>query len=103
MDFTPFIIPISSGVVIALVTQSVAYYYSKKSLEAQRENSLKIARMQLYHEETKEALVRLDELLKKSYKTFPDFKKTVNEFLDGSAGIFLPKKLRLDLKKKSMT
>ena len=82
MDYSPFIIPIASGILIAVVTQSIAFYYSKKSLEAQRENSLKIVRMQLYHEEKKEALLKLDELLKKNYKTFYDFKNAVNDFLD---------------------
>lgn len=100
MDYTTFIIPITTGVIVAIVTQSIAHYYSKKSIEAQRENSLQITRMQLYHEEKKEAVIKLDELLKKPYKTFYEFRRAVNDFLDGALGLFLDKQLREILRKE---
>lgn len=56
--------------------------------------------MQLYYIEKKEALLKLDELLKKKYKTFPDFKNVVEIYLDGPEGIFLPEKLRNYLEKQ---
>ncbi len=99
-EYGPYILPIISGIAIAIVTQVVAHYFSKKSLEAQRENSLKITRMQLYHEDRKEALVKLDELLKKTYGTFPQFRDAISSFLDGSIGLFLPAGLRNELRKE---
>jgi hypothetical protein len=99
-EYNPYVFPLISGVVIAIVTQIVAHYFSEKSLKAQQENSLKIVRMQLYHEDRKDALVNLDELLKSSYKTFPVFRNTILAFLDGSKGLFLPEKLREELKKE---
>lgn len=36
--------------------------------------------MQLYHEDRKDAIVKLDELIKKSYRTYPQFRDTVNAF-----------------------
>ena len=56
--------------------------------------------MQLFHEDRKKALVELDGLLKKSYKSFRDFRNSVESFLDGSSGIFIPIKLRKELKKE---
>lgn len=99
-EYNPYVFPLISGVVIAIVTQIVAHYFSEKSLKAQQENSLKIVRMQLYHEDRKDALVKLDDLLKSGYKTFPDFRNTVLAFLDGSKGLFLPQRLREELKKE---
>lgn len=100
VDYSLYIFPLISGVVIAIVTQIVAHYFSEKSLKAQRELSLRVARMQLYHEDRKDALVKLDELLKQGYKTFPDFRNAITAFLDGSIGLFLPEKLREELKKE---
>lgn len=97
-EYSSYILPLISGVTIAVVTQIIAHYFSKKSLEAQRENSLKIVRMQLYHEDRKDALVKLDELLKRNYDTYPQFRDAVKAFLDGSSGIFLPNRLRNELK-----
>ena len=54
--------------------------------------------MQLFHEDKKKALIELDELFKTSYKTFNDFKKAVITFLDGKQGLFLPRKLRKELR-----
>jgi len=79
-EYSPYILPLISGVVIAIVTQIIAHYFSEKSLKAQQENALKIARMQLYHEDRKDALVKLDELLKTSYKTFSDFRIAITSF-----------------------
>ena len=99
-EYSPYIFPLISGVAIAIVTQIVAHYFSEKSLKAQRELGLRIARMQLHHEDRKDALVKLDELLKQGYKSFRDFRNTVTVFLDGSTGLFLPEKLREELKKE---
>ncbi|MGB8780913.1 MAG: hypothetical protein WCD81_09745 [Candidatus Bathyarchaeia archaeon] len=99
-DYSLYIFPLISGVVIAIVTQIIAHYFSEKSLKTQRELSLTITRMQLYHEDRKDALVKLDELLKQGYKSFPDFRNAVTVFLDGSTGLFLPEKLREELKKE---
>jgi hypothetical protein len=99
-EYDVYIFPLLAGITIAVVTQIVSYLLSKKNLDAQREHSLKLARMQLYHEDRKEALVKLDELLKKTYKTYSEFRDAVNAFLDGSSAIFLNDKLRKDLKKE---
>jgi hypothetical protein len=96
----PLISALTSGVAIAIITQIVAHHYSEKSLKAQRELSLTVARMQLYHEDRKDALVKLDELLKQGYKSFREFRNTVTVFLDGSTGLFLPERLRDELKKE---
>jgi len=54
--------------------------------------------MQLYHEDRKKAVIELHELLKVSYKTFGDFKKAAMTFLDGKQALFLPTRLRSELK-----
>jgi len=100
LEYSEFILGLLSGVIIAIVTQIIAHYFSKKSLEVQQEHNLRIAKMQLYHEDRKDALIKLDELLKKGYETFSDFRNTINTFLNGSLGLFLPDKLREGLKKE---
>lgn len=96
----PIISAVVSGVVIALVTQIVAYRYAKKNLAEQSKNNLKVVRMQLFHADRKEAILRLDDLLKKEYKTYPDFEKALKEFLDGGSGLFLPEVLKQELKRE---
>ena len=98
MEYGDYALGIISGITIAIITQIIAHYFSKKSLEAQQEHSLRIAKMQLYHEDRKDALIKLDELLKKGYKNFSEFRNTIITFLDGSTGLFLPDKLRRELK-----
>jgi len=66
----------------------------------QQEHSERVAKMQLFHEDKKKALMELDETLKKSYKSFSDYKTGVESFLDGSSGIFLPEILCKELKKE---
>lgn len=100
MEYGEFALGLISGLIIAIITQIVAHYFSKKSLDAQQEHSLRIAKMQLYHEDRKNALIKLDELFKKGYKTFSEFRNTISTFLNGSLGLFLPDKLRGELKKE---
>lgn len=100
MEYSEYALGLISGLTIAIITQIIAHYFSKKSLEAQQEHSLRIVKMQLYHEDRKNALIKLDELLKKGYKTFSEFRNTITTFLDGSLGLFLPDKLREELKKE---
>jgi hypothetical protein len=99
-EYSAYIFPLISGVVIALVTQIVAHYFSEKSLKAQQANALQIARTQLYHEDRKDAVLKLDELIKKNYKTYPVFRNAVNTFLDSSSGLFLPVALKRELRKQ---
>ena len=103
MEYGEFALGLISGLIIAIITQIVAHYFSKKSLDAQQEHSLRIAKMQLYHEDRKNALIKLDELFKKCYKTFSEFRNTISTFLNGSLGLFLPDKLRGELKKEIKT
>lgn len=100
MEYGEYALGLVSGLIIAIITQIIAHYFSKKSLETQQEHNLRIAKMQLYHEDRKNALVKLDELLKKGYKTFSDFRNTLSTFLNGSLGLFLPDRLRENLKKE---
>ena len=88
------------GIASIVIAELIRDYFSKKSLKAQQEYGERILRRQLYHEDRKKALIELDELLRKRYKTFPEFKKSIESFLDGSSGIFVPDKLRKELKKK---
>ena len=85
---------------MVIVSQFIGHYFARKNLKAQQEHSERIAKLQLFHEDKKKALVELDGLLKKGYKTFPDFRQSIESFLDGSSGIFIPDKLRKELKKE---
>lgn len=103
-EYDVYILPIVTGavtgVIVAIVTQIIAHYFSKKTLAVQTEHSLKLARMQLYHQDRKEAIIKLDALLKAPYKSFRNFRDAVNSFLDGSTGLFLPKPLKKSLSKQ---
>lgn len=55
-------------------------------------------RIQSYHEDRKDAIVKLDELIKRNYRTYPQFRNAVNEFLDSSSGLFLPAILKTELR-----
>lgn len=111
MEINDFLLGLFSGGVLIIISQVIGHYFARRNLKAQQEHSEKVvkmqqehservAKMQLFHEDKKKALMELDEVLKKSYKTFPDFKKGVESFLDGSSGIFLPEKLCKELKKE---
>lgn len=100
LEYLEFILGWLLGVVSSIIAQVLGHYLSKRSLKIQQEHSEKMLRLQLYREEKKKALVELDELLKKRYKSFSDFKNAAYAFLDGSLAIFLPIKLREDLKKE---
>lgn len=100
LEYLEFALGLISGIVLAIISQIVGHYFSKRSLEAQQEHSLKVVRMQLFHEDRKKALIELDKLLKASYKSFRSFRNTVDSFLNGSTALFLPDKLRNELKKE---
>lgn len=95
-DFAPWIL----AIFVAVFTQLIAYYFSKKNLEAQLEHNSKTLKMQLFHEDRKKALIELNELLMKWYKTYPEFTRKIRYFLNGKSGIFLPEKLRKELEKE---
>lgn len=97
MEYLDFLLGLLSGVFLAIVTQIIGYYFAKKSQQEQSERILKI---QLFHEDIKKALIELDGVLKKGYKTFGEFSRSVESFLDGDLGIFIPTKLRNELKKQ---
>lgn len=97
MEYADFILGLLSGIVLTIIGQFIGYYFTKRSLKAQQEHSERIAKIQLYHEDKKKALIELDELVKKKYKTFPKFRETIESFLNGSSGLFLPDKLRRGL------
>lgn len=98
MEYAEFLLGWLSGIISSVIAQIIGHYLSKKNLKAQQEHSERILRMQLYREDKKKALIKLDELLKKPYKTFRDFKNAIESFLDGSSAIFLTDKLRKELK-----
>jgi hypothetical protein len=100
LEYGDFLLGLLSGIVLTIIGQVIGYYFTRKSLKTQQEHSERIFKMQLYQEDKKKALIELDELLKKRYKTFPEFKKSLESFLDGSSGIFLPDKLRVELRKE---
>jgi len=100
LEYGDFLLGLFSGIVLTIIGQVIGYYFTRKSLKAQQEHSERIFKMQLYQEDKKKALIELDELLKKRYKTFPDFKKSLESFLDGSSSMFLPDKLREELRKE---
>lgn len=100
MEYVDFLLGLFSGIVLTIIGQVIGYYFTRRSLKAEQEHSERILKMQLYQEDKKKALIELNELLKKRYKTFPEFKKSVESFLDGSSGIFLPDKLRDELRKE---
>lgn len=83
MEISDFSLGLISAIILAIITQVIAHYFSRKNLIDQQEHSLKTLKMQLYHEDRKRALIELHELLKVSYKTFDDFKKAAMTFLDG--------------------
>ena len=98
MEISDFALGLISAIALAIITQVIAHYFSRKNLKDQQEHNLKTLKMQLYHEDRKKALIELDELLKTSYKTFDDFKKAAMAFLDGKQALFLPRKLRSELR-----
>jgi len=98
LEYVEFLLGWLSGIISSVIAQIIGHYLSKKNLKAQQEHGERILRMQLYREDKKKALIELDELLKKRYKTFRDFKNAVESFLDGSSAIFLPDNLRKELK-----
>lgn len=98
VEYIDFILGLLSGAVLTLITQIVGHYFSRKNLKTQQEHSERILKMQLFHKDRKKALIELDEILKKGYKTFRDFSSSVESFLDGSSGIFIPTRLGDELK-----
>ena len=100
MEYVDFLLGLLSGAFLAIITQIIGYYFAKKNLKAQQEHSERILKVQLFHEDRKKALIELDGILKKGYKTLNDFSRSVESFLDGELGIFIPTKLRNELKKE---
>jgi len=100
LEYSEFLLGWLSGIGSLFIAQVIGYYFSKRNLKAQLEHSERMLRMQFYREDRKKALVELDELLKKKYKTFKDFKESVESFLDGNVGIFLPDRLTKELKEE---
>lgn len=100
MEIPELLLGLLSGGVLVIVSQLIGHYFARKNLKTQQEHSLRIVKMQLFHEDKKKTLVELDGLLKKGYKTFRDFRDTLEPFLNSSSGIFLPNKLRKELKKE---
>lgn len=89
-----FALGLISAIALAIITQIIAHYFSRKSLKDQQEHSLKVVKMQLFHEDRKKALIKLDGLLKEYYPKFSDFRKTISDYLDGSESMFIPLELR---------
>jgi len=100
LEYVDFLLGLFSGAFLAIITQIIGYYFAKKNLKAQQEHSERILKVQLFHEDRKKALIELDGILKKGYKTLNDFSRSVESFLDGELGIFIPTKLRNELKKE---
>ncbi|WGM89556.1 MAG: hypothetical protein NUK63_00060 [Candidatus Bathyarchaeum tardum] len=86
-----------SASLVAIITQVIAYYFTKKSLERQQEHSLKVMKMQLFHEDKKKALIKLDELLNADYPSFSKFTQNIRDYLKSSESIFIPLELRKKL------
>lgn len=97
-----FALGLISAIALAIITQIIAHYFSRKSLKDQQEHSLKVVKMQLFHEDRKKALIKLDSLLKEYYPKFSDFRKTIDEYLDNSESMFIPLELRKKLAKQTL-
>lgn len=102
MEYSEVLLGWLLGIGSLVIAQAIGYYFSKRNLESQQEHSERILRIQLYHGERKKALIQLDELLKKRYKTFREFRDSVESYLDGSSSIFLPATLRDELREEIM-
>lgn len=100
MEYADFLLGLLSGSVLAIITQIIGHYFTRKNLEAQQEHSKMILKMQLFHGDRKKAVIELDGLLRKSYKSLRDFSNTIKAFLEGTSSIFIPISLRNELKKE---
>jgi hypothetical protein len=98
LEYVEFFLGWFLGIISLIIAQITGHYLSRRNLKVQQEHSERILRMQLYREEKRKALVELDELLKKRYKTFSEFKNAVESFLDGNSAIFLSDKLSKELR-----
>jgi len=98
LEISDFSLGLISAIILAIITQVIANYFSRKNLIDQQEHNLKTLKMQLYHEDRRKTLIDLDEMIKVSYKTFDDFKKAAMTFLDGKQALFLPTRLRNELR-----
>jgi hypothetical protein len=86
------------GIFSLIIAEVIGYLFTKRNMKAEHEYSERMLRAQQYQEDKKKALVEMDELLRKKYDTFQNFEKAVETFLDGSSGIFLPEKLKEELR-----
>lgn len=100
MEYAEFLLGWSLGIISLVIAQVIGYLFTKKNMKAEHEYSERMLRIQLYQEDKKKALIGLDELLKKRYATVRDFEKSVESYVDGSSGIFVPEKLKDELRKE---
>jgi gas vesicle protein len=100
MNYGDFLLGLLSGAILGIISQITSYYFAKKNLKIQQEQNERILKTQLFHEDRKKAIIELDGILKKSYKSLREFSNAVASFLDGESGIFVPIKLRNELKGK---
>jgi hypothetical protein len=98
MEYFEFLLGWFLGIVSLIIAEVIGYLFTKRNMKTEHEYSERMLRTQLYQEDKKKALVELDEMLRKKYNTFQDFEKAVESFLDGSSGIFLPEKLKEELR-----
>ena len=97
-EYFEFLLGWFLGIVSLIIAEVIGYLFTKRNMKAEHEYSERMLKAQQFQEDKKKALVELDELLRKRYDTFQNFEKTVESFLDGSSGIFLPEKLKQELK-----
>lgn len=89
-----------TAVVSVIIAQILNFYFNKRNLKAEQDHSERMLKMQFYKDDKKKAMIDLHQLLKKRYKTYPDLKSSIISFLDGDSGLFLPDKLKSDLRKE---
>lgn len=100
MEYFEFLLGWFLGIASLVIAEVIGYLFTKKNMKAEHEHSEKMFRIQLYQEDKKKALIELDELLKKKYNTFRDFQASVESYLDGSSGMFVPENLKEDLRQE---
>jgi hypothetical protein len=98
LEYFEFLLGWFLGIVSLIIAEVMGYLFTKRNMKAEHEYSERMLRAQLYQEDKKRALVELDELLRKKYDTFQVFERAVESFLNGSSGIFLPEKLKEELR-----
>ena len=100
VEYIDYLAGFFSGVLVTIIASYLHFYFSKKTLRLQLEQTEKNLKIQLLHEDRKKALRELFQILNTKHKTYSDFKKAIDPFLEGLSGAFLPQELLKELRKE---